>query len=416
MEKTFDLTLARECAAAFSASNGLGCIVSDKKGATLAEYGYGCSACRICRLAGKPAAQCVRAQNYSMAEAERFGGRYIYYCPMGLTCFVSPLLGELDSCARITAGPFLMVEKEDFIDCELMALEEEQRARVVAELENVRVIPTATVNQMSTLLFMAVGFMNKVSASERMRQVQSADAIQGQINSYILQLKQEEQPPPYPFAVEKAFLRSIRRSEKDQARSLLNQLLGHILLATGQQLDTVKSRVCELLALTGRAAVEAGAESGATLRLCHESRGRIEQAGDIEAMCAALSDAVNRLMDSVFRYADMRHAHAIHLCMQHTETHYYEKVTLEQLAQRVFLSPAYLSRVFKEETGTAFNDYLNAVRIAKARQLLLHEDLRVTDVASAVGFDDQSYFTKVFRRVTGMTPLRYRTRYTQGEE
>ena len=190
MEKTFDLTLARECAAAFSASTGLGCIVSDKGGATLAEYGYGCSACRICRLAGKPAAQCVRAQNYSMAEAERFGGRYIYYCPMGLTCFVSPLLGELDSCARITAGPFLMVEKEDFIDCELMALEEEQRARVVAELENVRVIPTATVNQMSTLLFMAVGFMNKVSASERMRQVQSADAIQGQINSYILQLKQ----------------------------------------------------------------------------------------------------------------------------------------------------------------------------------------------------------------------------------
>ena len=75
MEKTFDLTLARECAAAFSASTGLGCIVSDKGGATLAEYGYGCSACRICRLAGKPAAQCVRAQNYRMAEAQRRGGR-----------------------------------------------------------------------------------------------------------------------------------------------------------------------------------------------------------------------------------------------------------------------------------------------------------------------------------------------------
>ena len=115
-----------------------------------------------------------------------------------------------------------MVEKEDFIDCELMALEEETRARVIAELENVRVIPTATVNQMSTLLFMAVGFMNKVSASERMRQVQSADAIQGQISSYILQLKQEEQPPPYPFGVERAFLRSIRRAEKEQARQLMN--------------------------------------------------------------------------------------------------------------------------------------------------------------------------------------------------
>ena len=75
-----------------------------------------------------------------------------------------------------------------------------------------------------------------------------------------------------------------------------------------------------------------------------------------------------------------------------------------------------MSRVFKEETGTAFHDYRNAVRIGKARQLLLHEDLRITDVASAVGFDDQSYFTKVFRRFTGMTPLRYRARYTQGTE
>ena len=69
MEKSFDLTLARECAAAFAASTGLGCIVSDKRGETLAEYGYGCSACRICRLAGRPASQCVRAQNYSMASA-----------------------------------------------------------------------------------------------------------------------------------------------------------------------------------------------------------------------------------------------------------------------------------------------------------------------------------------------------------
>lgn len=345
MEKNFDLTLARECAAAFAASTGLGCVVSNKQGDALAEYGYGCASCRVCTLAGREKLQCVRAQNYSTAEAERFGGRYIYYCPMGLTCFVSPILGENESAAHITAGPFLMVEREDYIDCELTCLEKEQRTGIVRELESVPVVHTATVNQMSTLLFMAVGFLNKVSPTERMRKVQSADAIQGQINSYILQLKQEEWPSPYPFATEKAFLRSIRRAER-----LLNELLGYILLA------------------------------------------------------------------SVFCYVDVRHAHTIHLCMQYIETHYHEKVTLEQLAERLFLSPAYLSRVFKEETGTAFNDYLNRVRITKARQLLLHEELRIIDVASAVGFEDQSYFTKVFRRVTGMTPLRYRARYTQGTD
>ena len=102
--------------------------------------------------------------------------------------------------------------------------------------------------------------------------------------------------------------------------------------------------------------------------------------------------------------------------MQYIETHYYEKITLDQLAEMVYLSPAYLSRIFKKETGTTFNDYLIQVRIGKAKNLLHHKDLRVTDIAEAVGFDDQSYFTKVFRRIVGVTPLKYRQQVTHTEE
>ena len=83
-------------------------------------------------------------------------------------------------------------------------------------------------------------------------------------------------------------------------------------------------------------------------------------------------------------------------------------ITLNQLAEMVYLSPSYLSRIFTKETGNSFNDYLNAVRINKAKSLLKYNDLRVADVANAVGFDDQSYFTKVFRRITGVTPVKYR--------
>ena len=228
----FDLTLAKECAAAFAGATGLGCIVSHKSGGLLAEYGYGCASCRLCHMVGRPQSQCIRAQNYSMAEAERFGGKYIYYCPMGLTCFVSPILGEVSSCARITAGPFLMVEREDYIDCELTALSPELRQTVIAELERVPVATPNRVNQLSTLLFMAVGFMNKVSASNRLLETQSSDAIQGQISSYILHLKQESMPPPYPMALEKAFLKSIHQSDKAEAQHLLNELLGHILFVS----------------------------------------------------------------------------------------------------------------------------------------------------------------------------------------
>ena len=407
-KEDFDLTLAKECAQAFAGATDLGCIVSDKEGNQLADYGYSCAGCRICRLANQPHAQCVDAQNYSMAEAERFGGKYIYYCPMGLTCFISPIVGDVGSCARITAGPFLMVEKDDYADCELVAFPPEIREKITDELRWVPVLTTSKVNHLSTLLFMAVGFMNKVSASNRLLETQSADAIQGQIFSYILQLKQEVLPPPYPLATEKLFLKSILQSDKAAAQKLLNELLGHILFSSGRDLEQVKSRVCELLSLTGRAAIDAGADAGATLQLCHQNRIQISTARSIDEMCLFLTESVNHLMDSIFQYSDVRHAHALHLCMQYIEVHYYEKVTLNQLAEMVYLSPSYLSRIFTRETGNSFNDYLNAVRINKAKSLLKYNDLRVADVANAVGFDDQSYFTKVFRRITGVTPVKYR--------
>ena len=111
----FDRKLAQECARAFSVSTGLGCILSDVHGQVFAEYGYGCQSCRLCEAARLPRERCVQAQIYGMSEAQRFGGRYIYFCPMGLTCFVSPIVGEGGAQAKITAGPFIRVDTPDLI-------------------------------------------------------------------------------------------------------------------------------------------------------------------------------------------------------------------------------------------------------------------------------------------------------------
>ena len=86
------------------------------------RIGYGCQSCELCAALHSEKTYCVQSQNYGMTEAERFGGKYIYYCPKGLTCFVSPILGEIKSAAKITVGPFLMVEKQDYIDCDLIEL------------------------------------------------------------------------------------------------------------------------------------------------------------------------------------------------------------------------------------------------------------------------------------------------------
>ncbi len=404
----FDIKLANECAASFAGALDIGCVVSDVSGKIAGDYGYSCEQCKLCQSVGKSKTSCIQSQLYSMTEAERFGGKYIYFCPMGLTCFVSPILGEVHSAAKITVGPFLMIDRQDYIDCELDTFTETETLHAIAELEHVPLCSPEKVQKLSTILFMAVGFLNKASASNRLLDAQAADSLQGQIGNYIMTLKSEQDAPPYPFSTESALLKNITAVNKEQSRLLLNELMGHILFSTGHNFELVKSRLLELLTLVSRAVVDAGANETQTLLLCHESRLEIQNKHNTDDLCLALSKACNRFMDSVFQHIDSRHANAIHRCTQYMELHYYEKITLEELAQMVYLSPTYLSRIFKEETGVLFSTYLNQVRINKAKLLLRHDDLRLTDIAMAVGFEDQSYFTKVFKRLVGVTPLHYR--------
>ncbi len=406
-EKDFDPAQAKEIAQALSQVAGLGCLVCAADGENLAEYGNSCKSCGFCAAVRRSKAGCTQAHDYGMAQAERFGGKYVYYCPLGLTCFVALILGEIKPVARITAGPFLMVDKEDFMDCELRGLSEEIRADALIELEKIPVVPAAMVNHLETLLAMAVGFINNAAVASRHRRNETATTVQGQITEYMMTLKQKS-PCAYPIEKEHALLRFIRKGEKNEANRLLNELLGHILFNAGYECSCAKSRIYELLVLIGRAAIDSGADAKHILAVGDDCLRRLPAMQSTEEISLWLCDKAGEFMDAIFAFADVRHANAIHRCVQYIETHYGNKVALEQLAEAVNLSPSYLSRIFKQETGTPFHIYLNQVRVDKSKELLLQRGLRLIDIAVAVGFEDQSYFTKVFKRYVGVTPNQYR--------
>mgnify|MGYP002794661793 CR=1 FL=1 len=411
LKESFDVTLAIECAKAFSCSCAVGCTVSDAEGIIKYESGYGCASCQICRSAGKCQEDCIRAHIYGMIEAERFGGKYIYFCPMGLTCFVSPILGGQRSEGKITVGPFLMVEVQDYIACDLedrQQLRGERLQSVIAELGNVTYISAEKVNKMATLLFMAVGFMNNISAANKMLENKNSGMIQGQITAYIQQLKASDKPAPYPFETEQAMLRAVQQANKAEAQKFLNELLGHILFSSGGDFLRCKTRIYELLVLISRTAIKAGANPEETLNAGHGYLIDITQIQDFDALCLWLTKAMGILMDSIFDFSGSRHTSAIHQSIQYIHSHYDERITLEDMARRVYFSPAYFSRVFKDETGEAFSVYLNRVRIEKSKEQLLYTHLKLSDIALSIGYEDQSYFCKVFKKIEGVTPMQYR--------
>ena len=412
----FNLKLAVECADAFSGSTGLACTVSDLEGNVLHENGYGCASCSLCTLVRETAdakASCRDAHQYGMREAERFGGKYIYFCPMGLACFVSPIMGEEDGLAKVTVGPFLMVDRDDYVNVDLREtarLSEAQIARACETLDRLPYVDPERVTPLSSLLFMAVGFLNNVAAGNRMLETQGADAIQGQISDYITQLKLESPhtPPRYPLEKERALLQSIAESDKAAAQQLLNELLGHIFFASGGSFEKIKARVYELLVLISRASIDGGADPEYAFEQSRRYLQQVTAIDSIEELCFWLTDALNRFADSAFRFTDVKHVDVIHKAVRYVRKNYSQKISLEEAASAVYLSPSYFSKVFKQEMGCNFNTYLNTVRIEKSKELLLNGSLRLVDIAYAVGFEDQSYFTKVFKRLTGFSPCKFK--------
>lgn len=87
---------------------------------------------------------------------------------------------------------------------------------------------------------------------------------------------------------------------------------------------------------------------------------------------------------------------------------YSENLTIADIAQQVYLAKTYICLLFKQETGETINEYITRVRMEKAKELLKETDKKLADVCLAIGYAEPSYFTKQFRKFTGMTPSEYR--------
>lgn len=100
---------------------------------------------------------------------------------------------------------------------------------------------------------------------------------------------------------------------------------------------------------------------------------------------------------------------AIETVKRWISTHYNEHTELNTLAHMVFLTPSYLSKLFKQETGLTLTDYIIEIRIRKAKQLLKNSpDLKIHEIGTEVGYPDPAYFNKLFKRIVGVTPNEYK--------
>lgn len=100
-----------------------------------------------------------------------------------------------------------------------------------------------------------------------------------------------------------------------------------------------------------------------------------------------------------------------HFVIDYLDQHFSDEITLDLLADKLSISRGYLSTYFKEKTGKNFVDYVNQVRIHKAKQLLLNSDLKIQTVAEQVGYNNVTSFNRMFKKFSSITPSRFRQQH-----
>ncbi|TDB52009.1 response regulator [Bacillus sp. CBEL-1] len=100
----------------------------------------------------------------------------------------------------------------------------------------------------------------------------------------------------------------------------------------------------------------------------------------------------------------------------YVEDYYMEDISLEKLSKMFFLTREHISRKFKKETGMTLSKYVTNLRIRQAKQWLLETDETIYSISLMLGYQDEKYFSKLFKKVVGLTPFEYRTLYTHARD
>lgn len=357
--------------------------------------------CRYCKVSG-----CNRKTEYQygIREAHRWDGKYTFYCPLGLAFIASSIEDTQGNLlGGFAVGPMVMGDQEDIEDI----LVNVARQSSCGSAMNVFITTPMHVLHMCEIL---AGITSSIMGSERRKGV--SQYKQKEILDAIFDAKEKytaDQKDYYDFLeFEKQLQEAVYSRNRKQLEVLYGSLLGRIGYLSAVDLDATKARTIEILVILSRAAIGAGADVQTIFHISKDFNNQLEKMDSPEQLALWLTDTLERFASAIFDFAGAKHHDVVGQTMAYVKENYDKKITLDELAGRVYLSRSYLCSIFKESVGTSIVSYINRIRIQKSRQLLSDRSLSLSQVAIQCGFVDQSYFTKMFKREMGVSPKQYR--------
>lgn len=233
----------------------------------------------------------------------------------------------------------------------------------------------------------------------------------GQPEANITERKQNFLPHADPL-IEKKVINCIMNGKKDELEKIffLGTETGEMgVLAKKSYLRSQKNLAIVGLTIGARASIDGGLHPEIAYALSDLFIQHLEELGDSKLVMRFLKKALLEFTDRVQRNNKQDFTKPINLCKNYIFSYIYEDLTLKKLADVSKISPSYLSALFKEEVGIPLSEYIQRAKVEEAINLMTYTHHSLLEISSLLNFNDQSYFTKVFKRYTGITPNQYKS-------
>ena len=342
----------------------------------------------------------------AIREAERRDKPYIYQCALGLMFWVCPVFNENKFFGVLRGSGYLSSKAatQTFeAVCNGTILPEDFVRRVLAfpSCDDDKIVSLAEM-----LLLCAESLSDNLKSREtvRMRSEQWA-AVAALVAEMNAKYSGTPDIPKYSMEKERSLIESFRKGNKEETGKLLNEVLAILIFGNTDNFPHIKYRALELAVLFSRSGTNPG---GASVENYSRYLKQIQDAKTAEDITGVLHSLVENISSQIAVFQGIPHASAMMRAESFIRENFTRKISLREISKIAGLSAPYFSTIFKEEMGENLSGYINRLRVEKASRMLLETDISLGEISGACCFEDQSWFSKIFKAYTGMSPGKYR--------
>jgi len=360
---------------------------------------------------------CKRIHFDAQTESLHMEKTYIYTCPIGFIYWTSPLYRKGHHAGNITAGQVLSYGRKDAVDKFRAVcgdgIAAERFSKMIEEIPEKN---HEEIQAMARLLGVCAEEISgkKENPGEMIRslaqQKDTAENSKDNAKNFTGSTQNPEKgaEPEYPLEKERMLLAAFRRGDNETGNRILKELMKSIQAAIPGNFEIIRFRAIELVVLLSRAAVSRGTDSETLLETNNRYLKRIQESGSPEKLFENLHLIAERMAGKIFSFQGIRHASVLRKAERYIWENYSRKISLEEISAAAGLSAPYFSTIFKEEMGENLSGYINRLRVDKAATMLIETTKPLNEIAGLCGFEDQSWFSKIFKNYTRMSPGKYR--------